>query len=108
VRVAGSSTRRRRLQAEALLGGADTKKLTDSLRGSGWPAAAQTLAELLVLDGLPEQPYGVELGYALYVDAAGAVSYASPVRRCRREAAEEGGPAQGRPSESVTGRSWLW
>jgi len=103
-----ASTRRRTLQAEALLGGADTKELTDSLRGSGWPAAAQTLAELLVLDGLPEQPYRVELGDALYVDAAGAVSYASPVRLCRQEAADERGPAQGRPSESVTERRGLW
>jgi hypothetical protein len=97
-----ASTRRRTLQAETLLGGADTKELTDSLRGSGWPAAAQTLAELLVLDGLPEQPYRVELGDALYVDAAGALTYASPVRLCRQEAADERGPAQGRPSESVT------
>jgi hypothetical protein len=84
-----ATTRRRALQAEALLGGADTKELTDSLRGSGWPAAAQTLAELLVLDGLPEQPYRVELGDALYVDADGAVTYASPVR-LRRHVREQG------------------
>ncbi len=83
---ADQATRRRALQAEALLGGGEDKELTDTLRGSGWPAAAQTLADLLVLDGLPEQPYCVEMSDALYVDAGGAVTYASPVRLERREA----------------------
>jgi hypothetical protein len=73
------TVRRRVLQAEALLGGADCRQLTDSLRGVGWPGAAQTLAELLVLDGMPEQPYRVEFGDALYVDVDGALTYASPV-----------------------------
>lgn len=98
-----ASIRRRALQAEALLGGTDTKELTDSLRGSGWPAAAHTLAELLALDGLPEQPYHVELGDALYVDADGAVTYASPVRLRREEPpAPETEPAVvGLPTETV-------
>jgi len=97
-----ATSRRRALRAESLLGGADSKELTDSLRGSGWPGAAQTLAELLVLDGLPEQPYHVELGDALYVDAAGAVTYASPVRLRRDHAADDEGTAQNRPSETQT------
>ncbi|MDQ3631351.1 MAG: hypothetical protein M3417_08830 [Actinomycetota bacterium] len=96
-----ATTRRRVLQAEALLGGGDTKELTDSLRGSGWPGAAQTLAELLVLDGLPEQPYRVELGDALYVDADGAVTYASPVRLQRRDAQDGPGSAEFGTSEAA-------
>lgn len=76
---AGVAVRRRVLQAESLLGGAGHRQLTDSLRGFGWPGAAQTLAELLALDGMPEQPYQVEFGDALYVDADGALTYASPV-----------------------------
>ncbi len=76
---AHETVKRRALQAEALLGGAPIKELTDILRGSGWPAAGQTLAELLTLDAVPEQPYQVVLGDALYVDAEGAVTYSSPV-----------------------------
>jgi len=83
------ATRRRVLAAESLLGGTDARDLTDTLRGAGWPAAAQTLAELLGLDGLPEQPYRVELGDALYVDADGLVTYASPVRLERRGSSNE-------------------
>ena len=75
--------RRRALQAEALLAGQEEIVLTDSLRGAGWPAAAQMLSELLALDGLPEQPYRVELGDALLVDADGAVTYVSPVTLAR-------------------------
>lgn len=77
---AKATVRRRALQAESLLGGTSDKDLTDVLRGSGWPGAARTLTELLALDGLPEQPYRVELGDTLYVDAEGGVTYASPVR----------------------------
>lgn len=89
------------LQAEALLGGGEDKELTDTLRGSGWPAAAQTLADLLVLDGLPEQPYRIEMGDALYVDAGGALTYASPVRLERREARSDPGSTQSRRSEET-------
>jgi hypothetical protein len=81
------TVRRRVMQAESLLGGAGRKQLTDSLRGFGWPGAAQTLAELLALDGMPEQPYRVEFGDALYVDPDGALTYTSPVTlhaTCRR------------------------
>lgn len=96
------TTRRRVLQAEALLGGVEDKELTDTLRGSGWPAAAQTLTEMLVLDGLPEQPYRVEMGDALYVDAGGAVTYAAPVRLQRREVRDDEGAAENLPSEATT------
>jgi hypothetical protein len=96
-----ATTRRRALQAEAMLGGTDSRDLTDSLRGSGWPAAAQSLAELLALDGLPEEPYKVELGDALYVDAEGAVTYASPVRlHARRNVRNQEGAATNRRSEA--------
>lgn len=77
------ATRQRALQAESLLGGAPSAELTDTLRGSGWPGAAKTLAELLVLDGLPEQPYRINFGDALNVDADGAVTYSSPVTLTR-------------------------
>lgn len=98
-----ATIRRRALQAEALLGGADVRDLTDSLRGSGWPGAVHTLTELLVLDGLPEQPYRVELGDALYVDVDGALTYASPVRlHTRREVHNEDVPAASRPPRAPT------
>jgi hypothetical protein len=98
---ANQATRRRALQAEALLGGGEDKELTDTLRGSGWPAAAHTLADLLVLDGLPEQPYRVEMGDALYVDAGSAVTYASPARLERREARNDPGSTQSQRSEET-------
>lgn len=89
-----ATVRRRVLQAEALLGGSSDKDLTDMLRGSGWPGAARALTELLTLDGLPEQPYGVELGDALHVDVDGPVTYASPVRlSARRDASAKEAPA---------------
>jgi hypothetical protein len=83
--LAEKATRQRALQAESLLGGAPAVELTDGLRGSGWPGAAKTLAELLVLDGLPEQPYRINFGDALNVDADGAVTYSSPVSLTRVE-----------------------
>jgi hypothetical protein len=97
-----ATTRRRALQAEAMLGGIDSKDLTDSLRGSGWPGAVHTLAELLALDGLPEQPYSVELGDALHVDADGAVTHASPVRLHARRIIrnQEGATASSRSEDS--------
>ncbi|MGH2712557.1 MAG: hypothetical protein ACRDM7_01480 [Thermoleophilaceae bacterium] len=73
------TTRRRVLQAESLLGGRDEAELTDTLRAAGWPAAAKLLADLLVLDGLPEQPFHIRLGEALLVDAEAALTYTSPV-----------------------------
>lgn len=86
-----------------MLGGSDSRDLTDSLRGAGWPGAAHTLAELLVLDGLPEQPYSVELGDALYVDAGGAVTYVSPVRlTARREVPDEKDATAGPRPEAAT------
>jgi hypothetical protein len=71
--------RRRVLQAEALLGGRDEAELTDTLRAAGWPGAVTLLTDLLVLDGLPEQPLRVRLGDPLLVDPEGALTYASPV-----------------------------
>jgi hypothetical protein len=101
---AEETVRRRALQAESLLGGTSDKDLTDVLRGSGWPGAARTLTELLVLDGLPEQPYSVELGDSLYVDAEGGVTYASPVRlhASRGTSAKESTAPTDIPSEMST------
>lgn len=96
---ADATVRRRALQAEALLGGTDSKDLTDSLRGSGWPGAVHTLADLLALDGLPEQPYRIEFGDAVYVDADGAVTYVSPVRMQRRESKPQEGTAASQEHE---------
>ena len=87
--LAEKATRQRALQAESLLGGAPSTELTDTLRGSGWPGAATTLAELLVLDGLPEQPYRINFGDALNVDADGAVTYSSPVTLTRAKSQTE-------------------
>jgi hypothetical protein len=102
-----ATVRRRALQAESLLGGFRDKDLTDALRGSGWPGAGRTLAELLALDGLPEQPYEVELGDALHVDADGAVTYASPVRlHAKRDAPARVSPTSvgaETPAESIDG-----
>ncbi len=76
---AEQAIRRRVLQAESLLSGHDETQLTDMLRAAGWPAAGRLLVDLLVLDGLPEQPFHVRLGEALLVDVEGVLTYASPV-----------------------------
>jgi hypothetical protein len=78
-RRVAQATHRRKLQAESALSGRDEAQLTDTLRAAGWPGAGRLLADLLALDGLPEQPFHVRLGDALLVDAEGALTYASPV-----------------------------
>lgn len=80
LREAGErATRRRALQAEALLDGADAAGVTAGLRAAGWPAAGRMVAELLTL-AHSDEPYEVALSDALHVDSGGPLTYISPVR----------------------------
>ncbi len=71
--------RKRALAAESQLQGQDAVDLTGFLRGMEWPLAAQHLAGLLAISADPAQPFSVELGQALLVDAETPVTYLHPV-----------------------------
>ena len=71
--------RRCRSGAESRLQGAEEVDLTGLLCGMDWPLAAQELVALLGLSADPRQPFTVELGQMLLIDATAPVTYAHPV-----------------------------
>ncbi|MCF6733697.1 hypothetical protein [Blastococcus sp. KM273129] len=86
--------RRRRLAVEEHLQGGEQVELTARLRALGWPAAAEQLMDLLAVAHDPGQPFAVELGQLLLIDADGPVTYWHPVflRRSDPPAEPDAGP----------------